>query len=101
MESNCSLSNKKCVPCTKGLPPLKGSQLIALHEELGNSWQVIEDHHLEKDYFFSNFKEALNFTNKVGLLKFNFGHIKLTGCPKVILYSQRSVIKFISNSRYC
>lgn len=74
MELNCSLSNKKCIPCTKGVPPLKGDPLIALHQELSNGWQVIEEHHLEKNYFFSNFKEALNFTNKVGLLAEEEGH---------------------------
>ncbi len=36
--------------------------------ELGNDWQVIKGHHLEKEYSFQNFAEALAFTNKVGAL---------------------------------
>ncbi len=29
---------------------------------------MIEDHHLEKEFKFQNFREALGFTNKVGEL---------------------------------
>lgn len=60
------LAKKKCIPCKGGVPPLKGSQLEGLHKMLGNDWQVVEEHHLEKEYTFPNFVEALAFTNKVG-----------------------------------
>ena len=39
-----------------------------LHAELGNDWQVIDGHPLEKEYTFKNFAEALAFTNQVGAL---------------------------------
>ena len=74
MDSNCKLSNKKCIPCSKGKPPLKGHQLAELHKQLGNSWRVVEDHHLEKEYLFSNFREALIFTNKIGKVAEEEGH---------------------------
>ena len=45
-----------------------GEELQSLHDELGNDWQVIDGHHLEKEYSFKNFAEALEFTNKVGTL---------------------------------
>ena len=48
--------------------PLVGEELQELHNELGNDWQVIDGHHLEKEYSFKNFAEALDFTNKVGAL---------------------------------
>jgi 4a-hydroxytetrahydrobiopterin dehydratase len=35
---------------------------------LNNGWQVIDEHHLEKDYHFANFREALGFTTRVGEL---------------------------------
>ena len=61
-----NLAQHECVPCKGGVPPLEGERLKELHAELGNDWQLIEDHHLEKEYKFKNFAEALDFTNKVG-----------------------------------
>lgn len=70
----CKLSNKICVPCSKDIPPLKGDELNALHRQLRAGWRVIEEHHLEKDYFFADFREALAFTNKIGAIAEEEGH---------------------------
>jgi 4a-hydroxytetrahydrobiopterin dehydratase len=42
--------------------------------DLGGGWQVVDDHHLEKEYTFKNFREALDFTNRVGELAESIGH---------------------------
>ena len=68
------LAKKTCIPCKGGVPPLKGTKLDALLEKLKNDWKIIKEHHLEKEYSFKNFKEALSFTNKVGELAENQGH---------------------------
>ena len=68
------LAKKTCIPCKGGVPPLKGTKLDDLLEKLKNDWEIIEEHHLEKEYSFKNFKEALNFTIKVGELAENQGH---------------------------
>ena len=60
------LAERDCVPCKGGVPPLKGEALDDLRRKLGNGWQVINEHHLEKDFTFKNFRDALAFTNKVG-----------------------------------
>ena len=62
------LAAKECIPCKGGVPPLKGEELRALHNAVNNGWQLVGDHHLEKEYKFKNFREALNFTNRVGEL---------------------------------
>ena len=62
------LASKQCVPCRGGVPPLKGADLQALLRELNNGWRVIDEHHLEKEYPFKNFREALDFTVRVGEL---------------------------------
>ena len=62
------LAQKECVPCKGGMPPLQGQGLADLLEKLGNGWRVIGGHHLEKEFTFKNFREALVFTNKVGEL---------------------------------
>jgi 4a-hydroxytetrahydrobiopterin dehydratase len=53
---------------------MKGAQLQALLRELNNGWQVIDEHHLEKEYRFKNFREALDFTIRVGELAEEQGH---------------------------
>ena len=69
-----ALSEKECIPCKGGIPPLKGNELAALAKELDGGWQVMNDHHLEKEYKFKDFREALAFVNKVGELAEAQGH---------------------------
>ncbi len=73
-EQACSLASKECVPCKGGVPPLKGPALADLLDQLGNNWQVAQEHHLEKEYKFKNFRQALDFTNRVGELAEQIGH---------------------------
>lgn len=61
-----ALAEKRCVPCKGGVPPLKGAELQALHAELGRDWEVVGEHHLEREYEFANFRDALAFVNRVG-----------------------------------
>ncbi|MBI2074009.1 MAG: 4a-hydroxytetrahydrobiopterin dehydratase [Gemmatimonadetes bacterium] len=68
------LAARSCVPCRGGVPPLKGAELQALAKKLGRSWRVVNEHHLEKDYPFKDFKEALAFTNTVGDIAEREGH---------------------------
>ncbi len=68
------LAKLECVPCAGGVPPLMGKELEDLLEKLGNGWRVVDEHHLEKEYRFKNFREALAFTNRVGELAESQGH---------------------------
>ncbi len=68
------LAEGTCIPCRGGVPPLKGEELDALQEKLGNGWQIINEHHLEKEYIFADFRQALDFTVKVGEVAENQGH---------------------------
>tara|TARA_Y100000814_G_scaffold30454_1_gene19601 strand:- start:7 stop:336 length:330 start_codon:yes stop_codon:yes gene_type:complete len=68
------LAKKTCIPCRGGVPPLKGAQLEDLQDKLKNDWKIINEHHLEKEYSFKNFKEALDFTVRVGELAENQDH---------------------------
>ncbi len=68
------LASKECVPCQGGVPPLAGDELNQLMAQLGGGWQVVDGHHLEKDFRFPDFRVALDFTNKVGNLAEDQGH---------------------------
>ena len=45
-----------------------------LNKELNQAWQVLREHHLEREFRFQNFREALALTNKVGELAEAQGH---------------------------
>ncbi len=65
---SCPLHEKKCVPCLSGTAPLKGKELKSLHAELPAGWEVVNEHHLRKEFKFKNFKQALAYTNVVGAI---------------------------------
>jgi 4a-hydroxytetrahydrobiopterin dehydratase len=68
------LSKKECIPCKGGVSPLKGEAIKKLHGKIGANWNVIDEHHLEKPFFFKDFRQALDFTNKIGELAESQGH---------------------------
>jgi 4a-hydroxytetrahydrobiopterin dehydratase len=68
------LASMACVPCKGGIPPLTREGIEPYLADLGNDWEVVEDHHLRKTYRFKNFREALDFTNRVGELAEEIGH---------------------------
>ena len=72
--TSCDLARKKCVPCRGGVPPLKGKELEALRQQLGDAWRVIDEHHPQKKISFKDFREALSFTNRVGEVAEAEGH---------------------------
>ena len=68
------LAQKSCVPCRGGVPPLAGAALKSLEALLGGEWRVVDGHHLEKSYAFGDFKQALDFTDRVGEIAEAEGH---------------------------
>jgi 4a-hydroxytetrahydrobiopterin dehydratase len=67
------LASKTCVPCRGGTPPLKGEELDDLRQQVPE-WEVVEEHHLRRRFRFKNFREALDFVNRVGELAEEQGH---------------------------
>ena len=63
--STVELAKNACIPCKGGIPPLHGEKLHALHAQLGADWQLINEHHLEKEYKFKGYAPAVAFTNAV------------------------------------
>ncbi len=59
------LASRQCVPCRGGVPPLPTEEIKKLQSQLGG-WEVVNEHHLRKEYRFENFKEAQAFVNRVG-----------------------------------
>jgi len=68
-----NLADKKCIPCSGGVPPLRGGQLEKLAKELPD-WKVVGEHHLERSYSFPDFKSALDFVVRAGAVAEEQGH---------------------------
>lgn len=62
------MHEKKCGPCQEGAPPLGHEEILTLLKELDPTWQVVDDHHLERMYRFRNFRKALDFVIAVGAI---------------------------------
>ena len=82
------LSKKECAPCKGGTPALKGAALDDLHRQLNAEWQVMDGHHLQRIFKFKDFREALDFTNRIGELAEEQGHH-----PDIFLAWGKVVIK--------
>jgi 4a-hydroxytetrahydrobiopterin dehydratase len=59
------LAERDCIPCRGGVPPLAAEEAAKLNQQLAG-WEVINNHHLRKEYKFADFKATQNFVNKVG-----------------------------------
>ncbi len=68
------LAGKKCVPCSEKTPPLKGQAIKNMEQKLGGGWKVINEDHLEKEFKFKDFRETLNFVDRVGEIAEEEGH---------------------------
>ncbi|PWT90972.1 MAG: 4a-hydroxytetrahydrobiopterin dehydratase [Blastocatellia bacterium] len=67
------LVSRQCVPCRGGVPPLAGEEITKFQSQL-SGWEVVNEHHLKKEYRLGNFGEALEFVNRVGELAEEQGH---------------------------
>lgn len=67
------LAQKNCVPCRGGVPPLAGGELAKLAAEVPR-WTVVDSRRLERELTFPDFRQALDFTNRVGELAEDEGH---------------------------
>ncbi len=63
---NMELSEKKCIPCAGGIPPLNKEECEKFLLGINNDWALVDVHHLERIWKFENFIDALEFTNQLG-----------------------------------
>ncbi len=62
------LTEKKCIPCEGGTPPLTPDEFKKYLPQLKNKWDVIEDKKISHTFKYKTFKEAIAFVNKVAAL---------------------------------
>ena len=67
------LASQTCVPCRGGVPPLKGEELQQILQQVPQ-WKAINEHHITRTFTFPDFKQALDFVNRVGEVAEQQGH---------------------------
>ena len=68
-----NLANETCKPCRKDTPPLDAGRLWELSAGV-RQWEVVDGHHLRREFRFGDFREALRFVNRVGEVAEAEGH---------------------------
>lgn len=81
------LTDKKCVACEGGIPPLTEAEIAVFKPEVP-AWEVSPDQKaISRQFTFKDFKEALAFVNKVGALAEEEGHH-----PDIKLFEYKHVL---------
>jgi len=71
-----ALRELKCVPCRGGEPTVTDVEIKELHPQV-SEWEIVERKNIkrmERVFKFKNFKEALEFTNRIGEIAEEEGH---------------------------
>ena len=80
------LLQKRCRPCEGGVPPLSLEQATVFMDQTPG-WNISSDYNkIERDLKFKNFKEAIEFINKVAEIAEREGHH-----PDINLYGYKNV----------
>ena len=89
-----ALKEKKCKPCEGGVDPLMSREISRYQEELKTKWDVIESKSkIRQTYKFKNFREALDFANRVGEIAEEEGHH-----PDLHVYFGRVVVDLTTHA---
>jgi 4a-hydroxytetrahydrobiopterin dehydratase len=68
------LSKKKCKPCEGGVPPLNEKEIADYRKNISDDWKVIENKKILKEYLFENYRQSIDFVNRVANLAEEEGH---------------------------
>ena len=79
------LKNKKCVPCEGTEKPLTEEESEKFLKEIYN-WGIVDNKLIEKKFSFKDFKESMDFANKVAEIAELEGHH-----PNIYVYDYRNV----------
>lgn len=89
---NANLTQKKCVPCEIGTPPLKQEQFAPLLRQLKLEWQVTGNKKIQHEFKFKDFRQALDFVNKVAKIAEEEGHH-----PNIHIYYKKVLIELTTH----
>jgi len=70
-----NILDQKCVPCEGGVEAISKVDAKSMRDFHVKDWSIDEiGKHISKKFVFKNFKQALEFVNKVGVIAEDEGH---------------------------
>jgi 4a-hydroxytetrahydrobiopterin dehydratase len=85
------LTNKKCIPCEIGTPPMeddKADQLLGQTPGWGR-----EENYIKRDFVFADFNESMKFINKVAAVAESEGHH-----PDIYIFYNKVTLKLMTHA---
>jgi len=74
MNEETPLNQRTCETCQPGTPHLEDEEIQKFFSQLDKGWELVEAKKLRKTYPFDNFRDALDFTNRIGEMSEEEGH---------------------------
>ncbi len=68
------LTKKKCVPCEGNVPALSGKEISELEKQISKDWKIKDNSKIFREFSFVNYKQTIDFVNKVANLAEDEGH---------------------------
>jgi 4a-hydroxytetrahydrobiopterin dehydratase len=73
--TECSISDKHCVPCEGGAKPLAQAECQTFMEQLAQGWQISADHKIiTRDFTFKNYYQTMAFVNAIAWMAHSENH---------------------------
>ncbi|MES2218473.1 MAG: 4a-hydroxytetrahydrobiopterin dehydratase [Pseudomonadota bacterium] len=73
--TQCSISDKHCVPCSGGAQPLAAAEIQTFMKQLSNNWQVSADNKvISCDFPFKNYYQTMAFVNAIAWMAHSENH---------------------------
>lgn len=83
-----------CVPCEGGVEPLNEDDVKTYHSLLKTAWEVSSDSKsISQEFKFKDFKEAMQFVNKVADIAEEQGHH-----PDIYIYYNKVALKLTTHA---
>jgi 4a-hydroxytetrahydrobiopterin dehydratase len=87
------LSNKKCIPCEGGIPPLTEKEVSEYKRLISTGWKVIDNSKISREIFFVSYRHTIDFVNKAADIAEEEGHH-----PVLHVYFGRIVVELWTHS---
>lgn len=68
------LTNKKCIPCEGGIPPLDSARVAEYQKHIQSGWRLTSDSKISREYSFRDYRNTIGFVNRVADLAEEEGH---------------------------
>jgi len=87
------LSEKRCIPCEGGIPPLTQKEIAEYLKDISSDWKNVDNIKITREFFFVSYRHTMDFVNRVADLAESEGHH-----PVVHIYFGRAVLELWTHS---